>query len=75
MVRYVLRTVYNNVLDSIILLGNLQPTPLETQPNFVAFKYKIRHFGQIGHFWLYLMQFMVKAQTVPMCLVDSQTSL
>ena len=50
MVRYILRTVYNSVLDIIILLGKLVTIPLATQTDFVAFQYKIRHFARLTIF-------------------------
>ena len=75
MVRYILRTVYNSVFDRMILLGEAVTNLLAAQIDFVAFK-QISSLCHIGHFLaVFCTMFLVKAQTVSLCLGDSQTSL
>ena len=61
--------------DIMILLGEAITSLLVAQIDFVAFNYKIRHYARFAIFWLYSVVFSVKAQTVSLCLGDSQTSL
>ena len=72
MMRYVLKTVYNNVLVIIILLGKAD---INTITDLVTFKYKIRDYARLAFFSIFGVMFSVKAQTVPICLIDLQTSL
>ena len=76
MVRYILRTVYNCVFDMMILLGEAVTNLLAAQIDFVAFKHKICRYARLAIFLavIYTM-FSMKAQTVSLCLGDSQTSL
>ena len=60
--------------DMMILLGEAVTNLLAAQIDFVAFKHKILHYARLAIFWLYSVVLSVKAQTVPLCLGDSQTS-
>ena len=60
----------------MILLGEAVTNLLAAQVDFVAFKHKIRHYARFVIFLAVIcIMFSVKAQTVPLCLGDSQTSL
>ena len=81
MVHYILRTVYSIqytivFFDMMILQGEAVTNLLAVQIDFVAFKHKIRHYARLAIFFaVFCTMFSVKAQTVPLCLGDSQTSL
>ena len=58
------------------LLGEVVTNLLAAQIDFVAFKHKIRHYAKLAIFLaVFCTMFSVQAQTVPLCLGDSQTSL
>ena len=59
----------------MILLGEAVTSLLVAKIDFVGFKHKIRHYARLAIFGLYSVVFSVKAQTVSLCLGDSQTSL
>ena len=61
--------------DMMILLGEAVTNLLAAQIDFVAFKHKIRHYARLAIFAVSCTMFPVKAQTVSLCLGDSQTSL
>ena len=77
MVCYILRTVYNSVFrhnDSPG--GSCNQSVRLAQIDFGAFKHKIRHYARLAIFLaVFYSMFSVKAQTVSLCLGDSQTSL
>ena len=60
----------------MILMGEAVTNLLAAQIDFVAFKHKIRHYARLAIFLaVFCSIFSVKAQTVPLCLGDSQPSL
>ena len=60
----------------MILLGEAVTNLLAAQIDFVAFKQKNRHYARLAIFLaVFCTLFSVKAQTVSLCLGDSQTSL
>ena len=65
-------------LDSIILIGEAVTntvTPLENQTNFLALKTNFVILPDWPFLAVFCAMYSVKAQTVPICLIDSQTSL
>ena len=54
--RYILRTVYNNVFRHDDSHGGAVTNLLAAQIEFVAFKHKIRHYARLAMFWLYSIQ-------------------
>ena len=66
MVRYVLWTVYNSFLDTIILLEEAETNTVCGLDHFVTFRDKIRHFARLAIFGaIFLTMFSLKA----LCLV------
>ena len=73
---YILRTVYNSYFRHDDSPGESCDQSVAAPIDFVAFQHKIRHYAKLAIFFtVFCTMFSVKAQTVPLCLGDSQTSL
>ena len=59
----------------MIILGEAVTNLLAAQIDFVTFKHKIRHMPDWPFLAVFCTMFSAKAQTVSLCLGDSQTSL
>ena len=75
MVRYILRTVYNSVFRHDDSPGGSCNQSVSGSDRFCRIKHKIRHYARLAIFGCILLNVSVKAQTVSLCLGDSQTSL